>query len=86
MRVPASELIEQVVANKQNVKTIVEIITKTDSGGGTKIVPDDSAKGREIVEKHFQAMTAELEQAGIKGFNASVDDTYARISFGNGCY
>jgi len=79
------QMIEQVV-NGKSVNSIIEVATKMD-GNTTRLIPDNIAKIREIVEKHFQAMTVELEQAGVTGFNASVDDDSARIRFGSSnCY
>jgi hypothetical protein len=81
----ATKLIETVLSGesaKKTVERLVEVTAKTDANGRTVLRNDAVAKAREIVEKHFQAMTAELESSGIQGIDASIDDGYARINFG----
>ena len=82
--IKARKLVEQVVNGKR--KSLTEIIAKTDNCGSTRFSTEDSAKYREIVESYFQQMTEALEQAGLKSFEASVNDTYASVSYGRGCY
>jgi hypothetical protein len=79
MRTPAKVMIEQVASGKP-IKRLLEFVTKTDNCGTTRLTPDSYAKFREIAEKHFANMAAELEAAGLTAFSANIDDAYASIS------
>lgn len=84
MSAKVKKLIEDVMKGRSPAsvaRSITEVQVKADPGY-TTMVSDDAGKAREIVEKHFKAMSEELEQAGIKGFRATVSESYGNVSFG----
>lgn len=82
MRDKARQLIEEKLQKDHPGMKLTEVQVSND-GSQTRMVPDGAAEAREIVERHFQAMGAELEENGCK-FTARVNESYASVDF-DGC-
>jgi len=77
MKTP-QQLVESVVSGN----AVCEVVSYEGGSDNNRVsfVDDNSAKGKEIVKSHFDAMCKALEEAGLK-FDATVNGDYASLNW-----